>query len=131
MPNLLPEPGPQRLLAVSNLVFTLGSGLYLTAGVLYFTEGMRPPAGQLGIGLAIAGAVALVVSVAVGRLADRFGARGVYTIMLLVQATATATFLLAGPGWAALRSGQAAMTASARFLVVAGGLGRRILDAFT
>jgi hypothetical protein len=99
MPNLLPEPGPQRLLAVSNLVFTLGSGLYLTAGVLYFTEGMHLPAGQVGFGLAIAGLVALVVSVAVGRLSDRLGARGVYTIMLLVQATATAAFLLAGTFW--------------------------------
>ncbi|MFI6741604.1 MFS transporter [Nonomuraea sp. NPDC050451] len=99
MPHLVPEAGPQRVLAASNFVYTLGSGLYLTAGVLYFTEGVHLPASQVGLGLGIAGIVSLALGIAVGNLADRHGARGVYTITLVVQALATAGFVLAGSFW--------------------------------
>ncbi|MEU6862331.1 MFS transporter [Streptomyces sp. NPDC046876] len=99
MPHLLPEPGPQRTIAASNFVYTVGSGLYLTAGVLYFTEAVRLPAAQVGLGLGIAGILALAVGIAAGHLADRRGARGVYAATLVVQALATAGFLLADSFW--------------------------------
>ncbi|MDG4820599.1 MFS transporter [Asanoa sp. WMMD1127] len=99
MAKLLPETGPQRLLAASNLVYTVGSGLYLTAGVLYFTQAVRLPAAQVGAGLAIAGAVALAVGIAAGHLADRHGPRGVYAATLAVQALATAAFVLVHSFW--------------------------------
>ncbi|MFE9116346.1 hypothetical protein [Streptomyces sp. NPDC007172] len=38
MARLLPDAGPLRTLAASNFVYAVGSGLYLTAGVLYFTQ---------------------------------------------------------------------------------------------
>ncbi|GAA4256020.1 MFS transporter [Dactylosporangium darangshiense] len=91
---------PQRLLALSNFVFTVGSGMYLTAGVLYFTEAVRLPPGQVGLGLAVAGALALALAVAAGHLADRRDARVVYAATLLVQAAATAGFLLVDGFWA-------------------------------
>ncbi|MGW5093850.1 MFS transporter [Streptomyces nodosus] len=95
MTPLLPDAGPQRVIAVSNFVYTIGSGLYLTAGVLYFTQAVRLPAGQVGLGLGIAGLVSLALGIAVGHLADRRGARGVYAATLVVQALATAGFVLA------------------------------------
>ncbi|MFG3296887.1 MFS transporter [Streptomyces sp. NPDC048179] len=99
MPRLMPDTGPQRVLALSNLVFTVGSGLYLTAGVLYFTEAVGLPAGQVGLGLAVAGLVSLALAVAVGHLADRRGARGVYAAMLVAQSLATAAFLWTADFW--------------------------------
>ncbi|MFE3852707.1 MFS transporter [Streptomyces griseorubiginosus] len=99
MPRLIPDSGPQRVLAASNFVYTVGSGLYLTAGVLYFTEAVRLPAGQVGLGLGVAGLFALVSGVGVGHLADRCGARGVYVATLVVQALATAGFVLADSFW--------------------------------
>ncbi|MEU0213499.1 MFS transporter [Streptomyces canus] len=99
MPRLMPDSGPQRVLVVSNFVYTVGSGLYLTAGVLYFTEAVHLPAGQVGLGLGIAGLLALAVGVAVGHLADRHGARGIYAATLVVQALATACFVLADSFW--------------------------------
>ncbi|WP_095937984.1 MFS transporter [Streptomyces sp. Tue6028] len=99
MPSLLPEAGPRRVIAASNFVYTVGSGLYLTAGVLYFTEAVRLPAGQVGLGLGIAGIVSLVLGIAVGHLADRRGARGVYAATLAVQALATAGFVLVDGFW--------------------------------
>lgn len=99
MPRLIPDTGPQRVLASSNLVYTVGSGLYLTAGVLYFTQAVHLPAGRVGLGLGIAGVVALALGVAVGHLADRCGARGVYIATLLIQALSTAAFVLADSFW--------------------------------
>ncbi|MFE6834904.1 MFS transporter [Streptomyces sp. NPDC057705] len=95
----MPDTRPQRVLAASNFVYTVGSGLFLTAGVLYFTEAIHLPAGQVGLGLGIAGLVALALGVAVGHLADRYGARGVYAATLVVQALATAGFVLADSFW--------------------------------
>ncbi|MFD6530574.1 MFS transporter [Streptomyces sp. NPDC060184] len=99
MPALLPNTAPQRVLAACNFVYTLGSGLYLTAGVLYFTQAVHLPAGRVGLGLGVAGIVALAVGVAAGHLADRRGARGVYATTLAVQALATAGFLWADSFW--------------------------------
>lgn len=99
MPQLLPATGPQRVIAASNFVYTVGSGLYLTAGVLYFTQAAHLPVGQVGLGLAIAGFVSLAVGIAVGHLADKRGARGVYVTTLFVQALATAGFVLADSFW--------------------------------
>ncbi|MEU9944543.1 MFS transporter [Streptomyces lavendulae] len=99
MPHLLPDPGPQRTIAASNFVYTVGSGLYLTAGVLYFTEAVHLPPPQVGLGLGIAGVLSLAVGIAVGHVADRRGARGVYTATLVVQALATAGFVLAHSFW--------------------------------
>src|SRR4051812_32860835 len=97
--RLIPSSGPGRVLAASNLVFTLGSGMYLTAGVLYFTEAVHLPAGQVGLGLVIAGMISLAMGILVGHLADRRGARGVYAAALLIQAVATAGFVLAHDFW--------------------------------
>jgi MFS family permease len=96
---LLAPAGPQRVLAVSNFVYTVGSGLYLTGGVLYFTEAAHLPAGQVGLGLAIAGLMSLVMGVGAGHLADRFGARGVYACTLVVRGLATAAFVLVHGFW--------------------------------
>jgi MFS family permease len=99
MPRLIPDTRPQRVLAASNFVYTMGSGLYLTAGVLYFTQAVHLPAGTVGLGLGLAGVVALALGVGVGHLADRHGARGVYTVTLVIQALATACFVLADSFW--------------------------------
>ncbi|MCE0447596.1 MFS transporter [Streptomyces tricolor] len=99
MPRLIPDARPQRVLAASNFVYTVGNGLYLTAGVLYFTQAARLPADQVGLGLGVAGLVALALGVTVGHLADRYGARGVYAVTLGVQALATAGFVLADAFW--------------------------------
>ncbi|MFB6680067.1 MFS transporter [Streptomyces sp. NPDC056390] len=98
MPQLMPEAGPRRVIAASNFVNTVGSGLYLTAGVLYFTQEVRLPATQVGLGLGIAGFASLVMGIAAGHLAER-GARGVYAATIVVQALATAGFALVDSFW--------------------------------
>src|SRR5690349_6228295 len=99
MPHLVPDTGPQRVIAASNFVNTIGSGLYLTAGVLYFTQAAHVPATEVGLGLGIAGFLSLAAGVAVGHLADRHGARGVYAATLAVRGLATAGFVLVDGFW--------------------------------
>ncbi|MEU6933837.1 MFS transporter [Streptomyces sp. NPDC046374] len=119
MPRLLPDAGPQRVIAASNLVNTMGSGLYLTAGVLYFTQAVHLPAAQVGLGLGAAGLVSLAVGIAVGHLADRREARGVYAVTLVVRAAATGGFLFADRLWLFV------LTISAAGAVQAAGLAAR------
>ncbi|MBO2447544.1 MFS transporter [Actinomadura barringtoniae] len=99
MPRLVPDGRPQRVIAAANFVNTVGSGIYLTAGVLYFTQAAHLPASQVGLGLGIAGVVSLVAGIGVGHLADRRGARGVYAATLVVRGLATGAFLLADGFW--------------------------------
>ncbi|AXE87649.1 MFS transporter [Streptomyces sp. Go-475] len=81
----LPPPGEPRLLALSWLVKTVGSGLYLTTSTLFFTRVVGLPVHQVASGLTVAGIVALAGAVPLGRLADRFGPRRTYTVLLGVQ----------------------------------------------
>ncbi|MGI5200126.1 MFS transporter [Spirillospora sp. CA-108201] len=121
----MPPAGPQRVIAASNFVYTVGSGLYLTAGVLYFTQAVRLPAGQVGAGLGIAGLVSLAVGIAAGHLADTRGARGVYAATLVVQALATAGFVLADRFWLFLAAVCTATGAKAAGLAARSPLIRR------
>ncbi|MET8945400.1 MFS transporter [Streptomyces sp. NPDC004542] len=92
--GLLPPGRPQRLLAAATLLTMLGYGIYLTAGVLYLTRGLHLPAAQVGLGMSVAGAVSLAAGVPIGHLADRVGARAVYTVTLLVGGLAMAGLCL-------------------------------------
>ena len=71
----------------------------LTAGVPCFGQAVHLPASQGGLGLGIAGFVSPAAGVAVARLADTRGARGVYATTLVVQAPATAGFVPAHGFW--------------------------------
>ncbi|MFE6687525.1 MFS transporter [Streptomyces sp. NPDC057743] len=90
--NALPAPGTPRLLAASWLVNTIGSGLYLPTSSLYFTRVVGLPVTQVGIGLTVAGLVALAGAVPIGNLADRHGPRRVFACVLAVQCAAMLAF---------------------------------------
>lgn len=102
MPALLPEKGPARLLTAATLLTMTGYGIYVTAGVLYFTRAVHLPASQVGIGLTVAGAVSLAAGMPVGHLADRRGARAVYALTLALGALSMAGLCLARDFWAFL-----------------------------
>ncbi|MFG2717343.1 MFS transporter [Streptomyces sp. NPDC048416] len=97
---LLPEPGAPRALALSTLVGQTGSGLFLPVSALFFTRSVGLSPAQVGLGLGVAGLIGLAAAVPIGRVADRFGARGTYGVSLLGQAAATASFALVHSLWA-------------------------------
>ncbi|MEV2213893.1 MFS transporter [Streptomyces sp. NPDC050997] len=100
MSAMLPAGKPQRLLVAATLLTMLGYGIYLTAGVLYLTRGLNLPATQVGLGMSVAGAVSLVAGIPIGHLADRLGARAVYTVTLLLGGLAMAGLCLTRDFWA-------------------------------
>ncbi|MFF2778629.1 MFS transporter [Streptomyces sp. NPDC058052] len=87
------EKGPGRTLLMGALVNSVGSGVMLTVSALYFTRiaGFSPA--QLGLGLSIAGIAGLFAGVPLGHLADRRGARGTTTVLLLLAGVCTAAYL--------------------------------------
>jgi MFS family permease len=73
--SIVPPRGPTRTLTISAFVGSIGTGLFLTGGVLYYTHVVHLSAESVGLGLSIAGGVGMLASVAVGRVADRIGPR--------------------------------------------------------
>jgi MFS family permease len=90
--KLLPTTRAERILAGGALVDSLGTGLYTTAGVVFFTRVVGLSAAQVGIGMAIAGVAGLLAAVPLGHLADRWGARDVAIALALAQAMLMAAF---------------------------------------
>lgn len=99
--RLLPDPGPGRRLAAATFVSTMGNGLFYTASALFFTRSVGLTAGQVGLGLTVAGALGLGAAVPMGHLADRLGPRGLLVALLLLEGAFTLGYVLVGdfPGF--------------------------------
>lgn len=83
---MLRGPGPLRNLSTLTLINTTGNGLWLTVNALYLTRVGGLSAGQVGLGLTVAGAVCMVASAPMGYLADRRGPRGTQAVFLAALA---------------------------------------------
>lgn len=94
--DLVPPPGPVRVLAVSGLARTIGFGTMVSIAVLYFTRAVDIPAEQVGLGMTVAAACGMVSSVLAGHAADRFGARDTAILLVMVQGVAVSCYGLAG-----------------------------------
>jgi MFS family permease len=110
----------RRVLTLVTLSATIGKGIFLTAGVLYFSRAVHLPAVRVGAGLSIAGLVALLAGVAAGHLADRRGARGCYVGALGIGAVATFSLLFAHDFWSFLVTVTVAIAAQTAGMVVRG-----------
>ncbi|WP_330249716.1 MFS transporter [Nocardia sp. NBC_00565] len=93
---VLPPVGPQRVLTLITAASAVFSGIYLSTVVLYFTRIVHISPMQVGVGLSIAGAVCIIVSVLVGKLSDRRGPLGVLRVSLILAGCGTLGFLTVG-----------------------------------
>ncbi len=94
-PSRLLHPDPMvRRLARITLLNTLGSGLSLSVGVLFFTRFLGLSAAQLGLALTAAGLCGVVASVPAGRAADRWGARPILVALVALTGLGTAGYTL-------------------------------------
>ncbi|MFE0046145.1 MFS transporter [Streptomyces albireticuli] len=84
--GLLPPSGPARTFSYAVLIDSLGTGLYVVLAPLYLTSRIGLSAGDVGVGLGVAGLVGLLSAVPVGKLADRRGSRKTLLLMYGVQA---------------------------------------------
>jgi MFS family permease len=92
--RIIPPAGPARALAAAQLTDSIGLGGYLVCSALYFTRVVGLSATQVGFGLTVGWAVAFLVAVPLGHLADRRGPRRVAIMLALTTAAALALFLV-------------------------------------
>jgi MFS family permease len=91
--RLLPQPGPQRVLAAATLVNTFGSGMFVTSSALYFTRVVGLPMSQVALGLTVSGGVGLFAGLAGGHIADRWGAKRTQIAVMALAAALTTLYL--------------------------------------
>lgn len=91
--RLLPPAG-SRALVLAELLSTIGSGMFITGGVLFFTEAAGMSIGWASLLLMFGGSVGFLTTVPIGHIADRLGPREVSIVLLALRAVATGSLVL-------------------------------------
>ncbi|WP_245563571.1 MFS transporter [Longispora albida] len=95
----MPADRAQRIIAAATFVNMLGSGVFMAAASLFFTQSVGLSLAQVGTGLGIATLTGLLAGVPVGRLADRLDPREVYLGTLAVQGAAMTALVFVHSFW--------------------------------
>jgi MFS family permease len=84
--RLLPPTKLERDLALQSVLSAFATGSFLTGTAVFFTQVVGLTGAQVGLGMSIAGVVTLVLSLPLGRLSDRVGARALWSVAALLEA---------------------------------------------
>jgi MFS family permease len=82
---LLPDSRAGRTLVVGSFVDALGTGMFMSSATLYFVGVVGIAADRIAWASTLAGALALLAPVPLGRLADRFGPGRFYMVLLILR----------------------------------------------
>ena len=128
----------RRYLVAGSAFAYLGMGLGTTITTLYLTLLLHVPISVVALYLSAAGVAAVLLSPAAGRLADRFGPRPVYLVLIFFQVVGRTALVLLhertalGCALALTTAGFPAMiTARAALIAVIGGRRRNALAALS
>ncbi|ART71768.1 hypothetical protein BTO20_27395 [Mycobacterium dioxanotrophicus] len=124
--TLVPEPGARRRLGLGTGIYNIGTGMFMTSSVLYFTEGLGLSVTEVGLWLAVAGMIGLFAGVPMGHLADRRGPRGVAALSLVVLAVTMVGYVFVTHIWMFVIVTVVEMLATAASRASRGGLIRRV-----
>ncbi len=122
----VPEPGARRRLGLATGIYNIGTGMFFTVSVLYFTEGLGLSVTEVGLWLAVAGLIGLFAGVPMGHLADRRGPRGVAALSLVVLALTMAAYVFVTSIWMFVAVTVVEMLATSASRASRGGLIRRV-----
>ncbi|MER7734051.1 MFS transporter [Streptomyces erythrochromogenes] len=95
----LPELRGHGRFVTGNLIDSVGNGMLLPLGLLYFTDVQGLPPAHVGMAMTVGQAVALPVTFLAGRLMDRLGPRPVVVAANIVSALGFTLFLFADRLW--------------------------------
>jgi MFS family permease len=84
--RMLPESAVARRLSMQSVLYAVGDGVFTTGNAVYFTQIVGLSAAQVGLGLSLSGLAVLALSVPMGRVADRYGARRMWALGALLEA---------------------------------------------
>ncbi len=124
--TLVPEPGARRRLGLATGIYNIGTGMFFTVSVLYFTEGLGLSVTEVGLWLAVAGLIGLFAGVPMGHLADRRGPRGVAALSLVVLALTMVGYVFVTSIWMFVVVTVVEMLATSASRASRGGLIRRV-----
>jgi len=103
--------GPLAEMHLATLVLAVGSGAWFTCWAIFFTRSVGLSATEFGVGVTVAGLLALVLGTPLGYLADRVGTREVLVCLGLLQGLATLCYLMVSGFWLFLAVSVVAVTA--------------------
>jgi MFS family permease len=83
---MLPDSAVARRLSTQSVLYAFGDGVFTTGNAVYFTQIVGLSAAQVGLGLSLSGLAVLALSVPMGRLADRYGARRMWALGAFLEA---------------------------------------------
>lgn len=89
-----PRTDVRRGIFFASLVDSVGTGMYATAGVIFFARRLHLTGAEIGLGISIGALVALVAALIIARVADRLGVGITLVVLQLVSAAGYAGFLL-------------------------------------
>jgi predicted MFS family arabinose efflux permease len=84
--RILPPTKLERDLALQCVLSAFATGSFLTGTAVFFTQIVGLSGAQVGLGLSLAGVVTLLLSLPLGRLSDRVGAKPLWAVGSLVEA---------------------------------------------
>lgn len=97
--GLLPASRAGRVLVLSALIDSVGTGLYLAAATIYFVRFMHLDVASVGLGLTVAAIAGLVGTVPLGALGDRFGARRLLVWLQFFRCAGFVALAFSGEFW--------------------------------
>lgn len=84
--GVVPETKLERDLALQCVLSAFATGSFLTGTAVFFTRIVGLSGAQVGLGLSISAVVTLVLSIPLGRLSDRVGAKRLWVISSVIEA---------------------------------------------
>ncbi|MFB9313746.1 MFS transporter [Nocardioides plantarum] len=84
--NVLPKSKLERDLALQCVLSAFATGSFLTGTAVFFTQIVGLSGAQVGLGMSVAAAVSLALSIPLGRLTDVVGAKRLWVVASLLEA---------------------------------------------
>jgi MFS family permease len=84
--RILPPTKLERDLAFQCVLSAFATGSFLTGTAVFFTQVVGLTGAQVGLGMSIAGLVTLALSLPLGRLSDRVGAKPLWAVASVIEA---------------------------------------------
>ena len=94
--GLIPPTKLERDLAFQCVLSAFATGSFLTGTAVFFTQIIGLTGAQVGLGMSVAAAVTLVLTMPLGRLTDRVGAKQLWVVSALLEALLYFAWPLAG-----------------------------------
>lgn len=133
--DLVPPPGPARVLGTVTLAHTVGLGIYATVLVIFLTKDRGLSPHDVGVVLSIAGGLGFFASVPAGWVVDRLGPRRcvlvTYVLLgaLLLMLAASESLVMTAPviaGLSVVETANSPMRAALVFRLFGAAAGTRV-----